>query len=131
MILYRLEAYNGFACRALNPPINTAYLWSFSNQYASGKYVADHDFDPNAVSPQCGAAVILFQMQQNGIVTLSAAVPGAVPASPLLPAPASQSTSAMSASDLAAQFRQLGDVFIEPQVGRGDVLAKRTQYFSR
>src|ERR1035437_2255864 len=64
VILYRLEAYNGFGYRKLTPPINTPNLWSFSNQYTSGTYVADKVFDPNAVSTQCGAAVILFQMAQ-------------------------------------------------------------------
>ncbi len=70
-ILYRLEAYNGFGYRRQAPPINTPYLWSFSNHYTSGKFVADGSYDPNAVSSQCGAAVILFQIQQNGVVTLS------------------------------------------------------------
>jgi len=96
-ILYRLEAYNGFGYRAMNPPINTPYLWSFSNQYSKGKYTSDHGFDPNAVSSQCGAAVILFQMQQSGVATVSAAGASA-------PAPASTPTPTMSASSLAAQF---------------------------
>lgn len=60
-LLYRLEAYNGFGSR--NHGINTPYLWSASNHYTRGKYVADGVFDPNAVSTQIGAAVILFQMQ--------------------------------------------------------------------
>src|ERR1022692_3987605 len=71
VILYRLEAYNGFGYRKLAPPINTPYLWSFSNQYTSGKYVADGKFDPHAVSPQCGAAVILLQMAQNGALNFA------------------------------------------------------------
>lgn len=66
--LYRLEAYNGFGYRRQAPPINTPYLWSFSNHYTGGKFVADGSYDPNAVSGQCGAAIILSQMQQNGIV---------------------------------------------------------------
>src|ERR1017187_2720298 len=83
VILYRLEAYNGFGYRKLTPPINTPYLWSFSNQYTSGKYVADGKFDPNAVSTQCGAAVILFQMAQNGAVTFaSSATAGASASAP-------------------------------------------------
>jgi lysozyme family protein len=109
MILYRLEAYNGFGYRALTPPINTPYLWSFSNQYTSGKYTGDHQFDPNAVSTQCGAAVILFQMQQAGVITFgpaaSAAAAGASVSTTVSgPAPASAPGSAMSALNLAAQF---------------------------
>ena len=51
---------------------HTPYLWSFSNQYTSGKFVQDGVFDPNAISKQCGAAVILSQMVRNGLVTFPA-----------------------------------------------------------
>jgi lysozyme family protein len=72
-LLYRLEGYNGYGYQLRRPPINSPYLWSFSNHYTRGKFVADGKFDPNAVSQQCGAAVILFQMAQDGIVTFAAA----------------------------------------------------------
>jgi lysozyme family protein len=55
--LYRLEAYNGLGYRGLGVP--TPYLWSFSNHYLSGKYVADGKFSRTAKSQQCGAAVML------------------------------------------------------------------------
>lgn len=103
VILYRLEAYNGFGYRKLTPPINTPYLWSFSNQYTSGKYTADGEFDPNAVSTQCGAAVILFQMAQNGTVNFTSAAAG-VSASALAPTPTPPPAPAMNADQLAAQF---------------------------
>ncbi|MFO1068439.1 MAG: hypothetical protein U1E14_07945 [Geminicoccaceae bacterium] len=56
-MLYELERYNGFGYRrrALASP----YLWSFTSLYTKGKYVRDHEFDPEAVSKQCGAAAIL------------------------------------------------------------------------
>ena len=54
--LYEFERYNGFGYFGR---INSPYVWSFSNHYSSGKYVADHVFDPKAVSAQCGAAVII------------------------------------------------------------------------
>ncbi len=63
-MLFLFEKYNGFGYRRLGVP--SPYLWSFSNLYARGKFVADHEFDPNAVSKQCGAAVILKQLQQTG-----------------------------------------------------------------
>jgi lysozyme family protein len=72
VLLYRFEAYNGFGYRNLRPPINSPYLWSFSNHYTSGKFTSDHGFDPNAASKQCGSAVILFKMVQGGVVTLAA-----------------------------------------------------------
>ena len=58
--LFRLEGFNGFGSRAHG--IHTPYLWSFSNHYTKGKFVADGVFDPNAVSQQCGAALLLRRM---------------------------------------------------------------------
>jgi lysozyme family protein len=52
-----LEHYNGMGYHLKGMP--SPYLWSFSNQYKSGKFVADHVFDPNAVSEQAGAMPIL------------------------------------------------------------------------
>ena len=43
-----------------------AYLWSFSNLYAKGKYVADNKFDPEVVSQQCGAGLILKSGKDSG-----------------------------------------------------------------
>jgi len=52
-----LEHYNGMGYH--NKGVPSPYLWSFSNQYKSGKYVSDHNYDPNAVSGQAGAMPIL------------------------------------------------------------------------
>jgi lysozyme family protein len=54
---YLWEGYNGWGY--LNKPINDPYLASQSNEYTSGKYVADHVYDANAVSAQPGALTIL------------------------------------------------------------------------
>jgi lysozyme family protein len=67
-ILYKLEGYNGYGYRRLTVPINSPYLWSFSNQYTKGKYVADGHYDPEAVSLQCGAAVLLRRFFEQQIV---------------------------------------------------------------
>jgi lysozyme family protein len=64
--LYRLEAYNGFGYRKLGVP--TPYLWSFSNHYEAGKYVADGSFNPRAKSQQCGAATTLKLLTEAGEV---------------------------------------------------------------
>ena len=72
-ILYRLEGFNGYGYQLRRPPINSPYLWSFSNHYTQGKFVADGRYDPKAVSDQCGCAVILFQMVQSGAVSFAAA----------------------------------------------------------
>ncbi len=69
--LYRLEGYNGYGYHLVKPPVNSPYLWSFSNHYTRGKFIRDHVFDLKAVSLQCGAAVVLRQMVQTAIATLA------------------------------------------------------------
>jgi lysozyme family protein len=63
-ILFRFESYNGFSYRTKG--INSPYLWSFSTQYSKGKFVRDHVYDANAISAQCGAAVMLKALQLGG-----------------------------------------------------------------
>ena len=64
-MLYLLEKYNGFGYR--HQGLQTPYLWSFSNLYQKGKYTVDGRFDPEAVSKQCGAAVMLKALTNRGI----------------------------------------------------------------
>ncbi len=68
--LDRLERYNGLGYR--NRGLPSPYLWSFSNQYLKGKFVADGKFDPEATSRQCGAATLLKRLADLGIVDLNA-----------------------------------------------------------
>ncbi len=67
-ICYKLEGFNGWGYRARD--INSPYLWSYSNLYTSGKYVADNKWSGTAVSSQCGAAVILRRMSDHGAIDL-------------------------------------------------------------
>lgn len=67
-ILYRLELYNGLGY--YRQGINSPYLWSYSNQYTKGKYVQDGRYDPNAISKQCGAAVLLRRLLEQHSITL-------------------------------------------------------------
>lgn len=60
-MLFRWESYNGFGYRRLGLP--SPYLWSFSQHYTKGLFVKDHVFDPDKVSRQCGAAVLLRVLQ--------------------------------------------------------------------
>jgi lysozyme family protein len=60
--LYQLEGYNGFGYRDHHPNVPSPYLWSFSNHYTRGKYVADGRFTATAVSQQVGAAPLLKQL---------------------------------------------------------------------
>jgi len=68
-ICYKLEGYNGWGYR--HHGIHTPYLWSFTNQYTSGKYVADGVWSESAVSDQCGCAAVLRRFAEMGNVTFS------------------------------------------------------------
>ena len=63
-MLYLLEKFNGFGYRKMGKP--TPYLWSFSNLYEKGKYVADGRFDPQTISKQCGAAIMVKALIDGG-----------------------------------------------------------------
>jgi lysozyme family protein len=69
--LYRLEGYNGFGYRSKK--VNTPYLWSFSTAYIQGKYIEDNKWSATAKSQQCGAAVMLHELNRRNVITLSAA----------------------------------------------------------
>jgi lysozyme family protein len=68
--LYRWEQFNGFGYRRPAIGIPSPYLWSFSNHYEKGKYVADGSYSASAISKQCGTAVMLKALQKAGDVVL-------------------------------------------------------------
>ena len=70
-ILYKLEEYNGWGYRKYHPDVLTPYLWSFSNHYTKGKYVSDGSFSDTAVSGQCGAAVLIRRLAEEGHIALT------------------------------------------------------------
>jgi lysozyme family protein len=59
-ILTLLEQYNGlgYASRGRASP----YIWSGTDQYVAGKYVANHVFDASAVDHQLGCAGLILVM---------------------------------------------------------------------
>lgn len=61
-LLTMLEQYNGlgYAERGLPSP----YVWSGTDQYVRGKYVADGIFKPNVVDQQPGCATLLISMMK-------------------------------------------------------------------
>lgn len=61
-IAYVLETYNGFGYVARG--IQSPYLWSFTNQYRSGKYVKDGLWSKAAVSQQCGGMALLKALME-------------------------------------------------------------------
>lgn len=66
-----LEEYNGLGYAAgpvdhhtghRYPPQPSPYVWASTNQYHSGKYIADGHFDPHAIDHQIGCAALLNRM---------------------------------------------------------------------
>jgi len=60
--LTRLEMYNGLGYANQLPSLPSPYVWSRTDQYVSGKFVADHVFDPNFIDVQEGCAPLLAAM---------------------------------------------------------------------
>lgn len=55
--LNRLEKYNGLGYKKRNVP--SPYLWSYTQFYKAGKFVADGKYDPTVVSKQAGCVSIM------------------------------------------------------------------------
>ena len=70
-LAYEFERYNGFGYRQYHPHVKSPYLWSFSNHYTQGKYVADGRWSETAVSQQCGAMVLVKRLQETGHIQLA------------------------------------------------------------
>lgn len=70
-----LEQYNGLGY--FNKGIPSPYIWSGTDQYVKGKYVADGVFDPNAVDKQLGCAGLILAMKEldNSIKFAGEAIP--------------------------------------------------------
>ena len=66
--LFQLEGYNGFGYRPRQQA--TPYLWSYCQHYGIGKYVGDGEYSPTAKSKQCGAAVLLKQLENDGQIQI-------------------------------------------------------------
>ena len=66
--LDHLEHYNGLGYRRRG--LVSPYLWSFSNHYDKGKFIADGTYSPTAVSQQCGGGTMWRAMVDRGILTL-------------------------------------------------------------
>lgn len=69
--LWFLERYNGWGYRTRAtkpgvPKVLSPYLWSFTDRYRAGKYVADGRFSSTAVSAQVGAVALLKALGWEG-----------------------------------------------------------------
>ena len=56
-----LEKYNGLGYK--NKGLPSPYLWAGTDQYKTGKYVADGKYDPNHVDQQLGVAALLMRLR--------------------------------------------------------------------
>ncbi|MFG1205552.1 peptidoglycan-binding protein [Xanthobacter flavus] len=120
--LFASEVFNGMGYRAHGVP--SAYLWSFSDQYLKGKYVADHDFNPDVVDQQMGVAPLmkrLFILDPSADFTS-----GATPAADAAPDDPSDSVTinlddGLSEGEVLALQQRLRDLGYS-EVGRPDGL---------
>ena len=66
-MLVAWERYNGLGYRQHG--IHSPYVWSCTDLYAKGRYVADGKFEANAESRQCGAVAMLKGLIATGAVS--------------------------------------------------------------
>lgn len=64
-LLMHLRAYNGTGYEGAHS-VNTPYLWSMTNHYVTGMYIADGEFSLARVSEEVGAAAIMLGLQASG-----------------------------------------------------------------
>lgn len=91
--LYKLESFNGFGYRLYKPYVKSPYLWSFSNHYTKGKYIADSTWSDTAVSQQTGAAVVLRRLAERQAISFD---PTGVPIVDTNPQPVPAAITTMS-----------------------------------
>lgn len=121
-----LERYNGLGYASRGRP--SPYVWSGTDQYSSGKYVADGVYDPNAIDKQLGCAgLIMAMMAIDATITFAGSMPRVilptvphplppdvpkplppVSTAPSITNPAKGSIGAFVASAFAAIFKRKG-----------------------
>ncbi len=114
--LYHVEGYNGFGYRLYHPEVRTPYLWSFSDWYDSGKYVADGTWSATARSTQCGAAVLLRRLAERAVMEFpdqQAPTAGAPPLVPYATARPADPAVAERAEALQRWLNTLPGVFVK------------------
>jgi len=75
-ICYELERFNGWGYRLYHASVLSPYLWSGTNHYSRGKYVADGKWSSTAVSGQSGAMAIVKRLAELD-ADVAAAIAGA------------------------------------------------------
>jgi lysozyme family protein len=106
-VAYVLETYNGWGYRGKG--VNSAYLWSYTNNYTRGKYVRDHVWSDTVVSDQCGGMALLKALIEIDPVSIDQHPPDAEnppPAWPKAEVPA-QPYMAVAASSTSVRLKIL------------------------
>lgn len=117
--LFASEVFNGMGYRARGVP--SAYLWSFSDQYVKGKYVADHVWDADVVDQQMGVAPLmkrLFDLDPSADFTTANAPASQGPEAPNDPVTIDP-TDGLSEPEVRALQQRLRDLGYS-EVGRVD-----------
>lgn len=106
--LYEGERFNGFGYRMHGVP--SAYLWSFSDQYARGKYVADGVWSAQTVDKQMGIAPLMKRLMLLDPETSFGASPDAPASAPeaQTAAPAGSGLDEPAIGALQKRLRDLG-----------------------
>lgn len=89
-----LELYNGLGYFRKGLP--SPYVWSGTDQYKRGKYVADGVFDPNVIDKQLGCAGLVMAMQalDPSVAFTRIAFDGDTPPAPDIEPPVAQKPAA-------------------------------------
>jgi lysozyme family protein len=113
-VLTALETYNGVGYA--NHGVPSPYVWAGTDQYRSGKYVADGRYDPSHIDNQPGCAGLLMAMMAlDPTITFTGAkiTPNITtttistkPSAPSITSPAKGSIGAWIASIFAAIFKR-------------------------
>lgn len=64
------ERWNGSGYLNKHPDVNSPYLWSMTNLYTKGKYVADGKYDPEAISKQVGVAALFLDLKLKNLLDI-------------------------------------------------------------
>lgn len=112
--LYEGERFNGFGYRMRGVP--SAYLWSGSDQYSRGKYVADGVWSATAVDKQLGIAPLMKRLME-----LDPDVRFGAPATPVIQAPAIDPRDGLDPGEIRALQQRLRDLGYA-ETGRADGL---------
>ncbi len=98
-LAYVSEKFNGFGYRDFKG-IVSPYLWGGTSVQQRGKYVGDHQIDPNVMDSHIGTMAVLKSLQQLDS-SIGAAAGQAPPTQEIAPPPAT--TQPVGASDLASR----------------------------